>query len=283
MKKYKFLIIGANGLLGSNIIKYLRRKKIKHKKVARKNSDFNLDLKNFKKLKSYFLKNKFDIVINCAAKVNIDFCEKNYKEAKLINLNLVKHLSLLSKLYDFKLVQISTDHVYNQKKHKLNKENDGIFGVNKYAILKIKSENSIKNQKNCLIIRTNFTGKKKNSFIDWLIKSIKKGKSINLFSDMYTSTLDVSTCAKYIVKLSLLSSNGVYNLGTKNMISKKQFAIYVSKLLKKKIYYKTSSCDTLSTKRSKNLGLNVKKIEKKIGERMITSKEAIKNLVSEYK
>jgi dTDP-4-dehydrorhamnose reductase len=283
MKKYKFLIIGSKGLLGSNIVKYLRKNKISHKKIARNNSDYNLDLKNFEKLKYFFSKNKFEIVINCVAKVNIDFCEKNYKEAKLINLNLVKYLSLLSKLYGFKLVQISTDQVYNQKKHKLNKEEDRVAGANKYAILKIKSENSLKNQKNYLIIRTNFTGKRKNSFIDWLIKSIKKERTINLFSDMYTSTLDVSTCAKYIVKLSLLNANGVYNLGTKNMISKKQFAIYVSKLVKKKIYYKTTSCDILSTRRSKNLGLNIKKIEKKVGEKMITSQEAIKNLVSEYR
>lgn len=283
MKKYKFLIIGSKGLLGSNIVKYLRKKKISHKKIARNNSDYNLDLKNFEKLKYFFLKNKFEIVINCAAKVNIDFCEKNYKEAKLINLDLVKYLSLLSKLNDFKLVQISTDQVYNQKKHKLNKEEDRTAGLNKYAILKIKSENFLKNQKNYLIIRTNFTGKRRNSFIDWLIKSIKKEKTINLFSDMYTSTLDVSTCAKYLVKLSLSNAIGVYNLGTKNMISKKQFAIYVAKLLKKKINYKTTSCDILITKRSKNLGLNVKKIEKIIGEKMITSQDAIKNLISEYK
>ena len=82
MKKYKFLIIGSKGLLGSNIIKYLRKNKISHKKIARNNSDYNLDLKNFEKLKFFFSKNKFEIVINCVAKVNIDFCEKNYKEAK---------------------------------------------------------------------------------------------------------------------------------------------------------------------------------------------------------
>lgn len=282
MKKYKFLIIGSNGLLGTNIVKYLVKNKHNFKTIARKNSDFNLDLKNFKKLHFFFIKNKFEIVINCAAKVDINFCEKNYNEAKLININLVKYLSKLSKSYNFKLVQISTDHVYYQKKNKLNNERAKVFAVNKYAASKIKSENLIKKQKNCLIIRTNFTGKKKNSFIDWLIKSIKKGKTINLFSDMHTSTLDVLTCAKYIIKLSLSNAKGVYNLGTKNMISKKQFAIYVSKILKKKIRYKTVTCDILPTKRGKNLGLDVKKIEKKIGEKMITSKKAIKNLVSEY-
>ncbi len=283
MQKNKFLIIGANGLLGSNIVKYLKKNQIKYKRIARRNSDFNLDLKNFNKLKNYFIKNKFDIVINCAAKVNIDFCEKNYEEAKLINFKLVKCLYNLSKLHNFKLVHISTDQVYNQKKRELNDEKSRIFPTNKYSALKIKSEKILKNKKNCLIIRTNFTGKKKNSFIDWLIKSIRNERTINLFSDMYTSTIDAFTCAKIIIRLSLLTSNGVYNLGTKNMISKKQFAIYVSKLLRKKINYKTTSCDILKTKRSKNLGLDVKKIEMKLGDKMITSKHAIKNLVSEYK
>jgi dTDP-4-dehydrorhamnose reductase len=81
MKNYKFLILGSNGLLGSKIVRILKDRKIRYLTVARTNSDFNLDLKNYDKLEKFFLHKKFDILINCAAIVNIDFCEKNYNDA----------------------------------------------------------------------------------------------------------------------------------------------------------------------------------------------------------
>ena len=99
---------------------------------------------------------------------------------------------------------------------------------------------------------------------------------------MYTSTIDVNSCAEIIIDLASLKSKGIYNLGSRNMTSKKNFAINVSKKLKKKIKNKSVSCDIQKISRGKNLGLNVNKIEKKIGYKMPTSKKSIINLVEEY-
>ena len=282
MKNSKFLIIGSNGLLGSNIVKILDKKKINYSTSARNNSDFNLDINNYRLLKNFFLKNKIKIVINCAAKVDINYCEKNYLDTKKINTEFVKFLAKLSKTFDFKLVQISTDHVYKGKKFHFNNEKSKVFPINKYAKSKILAEGYLLKLTKYLIIRTNFTGKKEGSFIDWLIKSVKKRKKINLFYDMYTSTLDVKTCASIIVKLALTNSKGIYNLGTRNMLSKKQFAIKLSKIKKKKLFFESSSCDILNVFRGKNLGLDVKKIEKKLKMRMISSNQSIKNNLKEY-
>lgn len=282
MKDYEFLVIGSNGMLGSKIVKILNERKIGHLTVARNNSNFNLNLKKFRNLKKLFLKNRFKIVINCAAIIDINYCEKKFNEAAIINCELVKFLSEMSKKFDFKFVQISTDHVYKGKKPKLNNEKSKIFAVNKYAKTKILAEKYLKKLKKFLIIRTNFTGKKKDAFIDWLIKSIRSKKKINLFHDMYTSTLDVSSCAKIIIDLASLKSKGIYNLGSRSMISKKNFAINVSKNLKEKMQYKSVSCDIQKISRGKNLGLNVNKIEKKIGYKMPTINQSIINLIKEY-
>ena len=283
MESYEFLILGSNGLLGLNLVKELKKRKKVFFTIARKNSNYNLDLKNFKKLNNFFSKYKFKIVINCAAKVNIDYCEKKFNHAKLINYKMVNFLSKMSKKFDFKLVQISTDHVYKGRKLKLNNEKSKIFSINKYAETKLLAEKSMKKLKKFLIIRTNFTGKKNNTFLDLLIKNLKKKKLVNLFNDMYTSTLDVKTCAKIIIDLSLLQSKGIYNLGTRNMISKKDFAIYISKILKFKIYYRSISCNNLNISRGKNLGLNVNKIEQKLGYLLPTIKQSMRNLAKDYK
>ena len=282
MKDFEFLVIGSNGLLGSNIVKILKKKKINFLTVARKNSNFNINLENFKRLDKFFLKNKFKIVINCAAIIDINYCEKKYSIASIINCKLVKFLSQMSKKFGFKFVQISTDHVYKGKNAVFNSETSEIFPINKYAKSKILAEKHLKELKKFLIIRTNFTGKKKNSFIDWLIRNFKKKAEINLFNDMYTSTMDVQTCAEIIIKLAMLKSKGIYNLGSRNMTTKESFAKKLSKILKIKIKYKSISSDIQQVPRGKNLGLDVKKIEKKIGYKMPTSNQSIINLVKEY-
>ena len=282
MNNFEFLVIGSNGLLGSRIVNSLKKKNLSFLTIARKNSNFNLNLENFKKINYFFSKNRFKIVINCAAIVDIKYCEKNFNNSKIINCKLVKFLSQMSKKFGFKFVQISTDHVYKGLKLSLNKETSKIFAINKYARSKILAEKYLINLKKFLIIRTNFTGKKSNSFLEWLTEGIKKKKKMYLFNDMYTSTIDVDRCAKIIIELALLKSKGVYNLGTRNMISKEKFAINFSKILKKEIQYDSVTCDIQKIPRGKNLGLDVKKIEKKLGYKMPTSRQSLISLAREY-
>ena len=282
MNNFEFLVVGSNGLLGSRVVSILKKKKLSFLTVARKNSNFNLNLMNYKKLNNFFLENKFKIVINCAAIIDMKYCEENFNNSKIINCALVKFLSQMSKKFAFKFIQISTDHVYKGLKLALSKETDKIFAVNKYAKSKILAEKYLTSLKKFLIIRINFTGKKNNSFIGWLMDCINNKKNMYLFNDMYTSTLDVNTCAKIIIELALLKSKGIYNLGTRDMLSKEKFTIILGKILKKKVEYKSVSCDIQKIPRGKNLGLDVKKIEKKLGYKMPTSKQAIISLIKEY-
>ena len=77
MKNYDFLILGSNGLLGSNLVNQLKKNKLTFFTIAKSKSNHNVDLRNFEKLEDFFFNHKFKIVINCVAKVNIDYCEKN--------------------------------------------------------------------------------------------------------------------------------------------------------------------------------------------------------------
>ena len=53
---------------------------------------------------------------------------------------------------------------------------------------------------------------------------------------MYTSTIDVKSCAKIIIDLSSINSKGIYNIGTRKSLSKKkEFAIKIFKKLKRKL------------------------------------------------
>jgi dTDP-4-dehydrorhamnose reductase len=281
---FKYLLLGSNGLLGNQLKKILPPSKTFL--VARNKSQHNFNFEDFIELRNVFKKFKFKYVINCAAITNLDYCEKNYKKIKKINTHLPKKLINFSNEYNFKLIQISTDQLFFNKTNKLNKENNKLIAINKYSKSKILAENYIKKNKNYLIIRTNFTGFKKDiksTFVGWLYNSINKKIKINLYNDMYVSTLDVKNCALNIKKLIDINATGIFNLAANKAISKKDFALYFAKKLKKKIYFEEISVtsDYKKIKRARYLGLDVKKIQKKLKIKMISPYKAIDNLIKQ--
>ena len=111
----RILILGSSGILGKNLVKHLKNKyKVSHNGLTKRK--FNLTrLRSLKKILNH---SKPDLIINCAAVTNLDFCEKNKLESKKINFGITKNLFLLRKIHNFnyRLLQISTDQMYNNKK-----------------------------------------------------------------------------------------------------------------------------------------------------------------------
>ena len=104
-----------------------------------------------------------------------------------------------------------------------------------------------------------------------------------LFNDIFTSTLDVNTCAKKILNLIDLNACGIFNLGAKDNLSKMEFAIIFAKMSNLKIIYEATSSSISKVNRSKFLVLNSEKAEKKLKCKMISSKEVIGNLINQAK
>ena len=83
----RILIIGSNGLLGSSLTIFLKKKYDVVVFNRKKNS-----LTNFSSCFSFLNKNYFDVIINLSAVTDIDFCEKNKNFAKKINFLIVKNI-----------------------------------------------------------------------------------------------------------------------------------------------------------------------------------------------
>ena len=84
-KKSKILITGHNGLVGSSLLRYFKSKNYLNLFTISKNK---LDLRDQKKVYNFFLKNRFDAVINAAAKVGGILANNKYR-ADFINDNLI--------------------------------------------------------------------------------------------------------------------------------------------------------------------------------------------------
>jgi len=274
----RIFIVGIKGYLGRSLNEKL--KKNKKFKVVNSEQKKRIDFSNLSISKKILSQSNPDLIINCAAKTNIDFCEKNKKISYNSNAKIVKNLSLFCLKKKIKLIHISTDHFYNRNK-RLNTESSNSI-LNYYAYSKLKGENYAK-KCNSLILRTNFFGydKKKNSLINWILISSKKNKNIKLFENIYFSPLYIETLIKIIIKLFSSKKKGIYNIGSNNEISKSNFLLLVAKKFKLKLNYKLvkySEYKISKIKRPTNMGMNINKFQKNFKLKLPSIEEEINKL-----
>lgn len=286
---FKILILGSSGTLGNQIYKEL--KKISNIRIfdtglRKRKIDFTNEIE-FKKF--IFLINP-DLIINCIAYTDVDKCENNKLISKKINFRIVKEIFKLKaqKKLKFNFIHFSTDQFYNQKGKKSSKETSKIFLINNYCKHKRMAElTCIKNK--CLILRTNFFGKSvaNKSFSDWVFNSFRKNKIKYLFNDVYFNPLRIVTIAKIISSIIIKKKyyySGIYNLGSKNIILKSDFALLFAKktgVLNDNYEYINVN-KLLKVKRSNNMFMNVSKFEKKFKFKLPTINNEIKNEANNY-
>lgn len=259
------LIIGSSGTLGKSLYSYLKTKfKISHNGLFKRKYDLKKKNQIEKLLKNSYPK----IVINCCGVTNIDFCEKNKRKSSLTNVKIVKNILDFQKKFKFHFIQISTDHLYDPKIRRVSYEIDKIKINNEYSRQKRMAEKICLKYRS-LIFRTNFFGKNGKKTIDnWIYSNLKRKKKIYLFNDVFFNPLRLKSLNKIFEKIlkdkKLFSKSGIYNLGSKNSISKEKFAKNFTKLLylKHKDFVSIKVNSFLKTKRSKNMAMNCKKFEK---------------------
>ena len=285
------LILGSSGFLGKKI--YIRLNKSKklnlfHNGIYKR----KINLFEKKKLENLLTYREYSLIINCAAYTDIDFIERNKKTTDKINVNLIKdifNIKLKHKL-NFDLIHFSTDQVYNNK-NIYNYENSKLSRTNHYAIQKILSEKiCLKNK--ALVIRTNFFGKnssKNKSLTDWIYKNFKKPKgNFNLFSDIYFNPIFVDNLADIIHKIIVKKKTkvaGIFNVGSKNGMSKKDFACLFAKevnIYSEKAFTTTNSDNFYKVKRSKFMMMNTNKFEKTFKIKLQNLKHEIKRATKSY-
>lgn len=241
MIKKKVFICGATGFLGEHLNEYLSKKYDLILQGYKKKTSVNT---NFVKPKEVFkVLNKFkpDIIVNLICFSDVEKCENQIDKAYQLNTLVVKNIAtwIIQFQKKTKLIQISTDHVYNSKS--MAKESE-VNLVNNYAVTKYLGEQEALKAK-AVVIRTNFfaaPNKIKRGLVNWLINSYKKNHEIQLVRDIYFNPVHVHTLCKIIEKFFKKNYSGIVNVGSKNYMSKEKFIIKTIKHLKLKIKKNTS-------------------------------------------
>ena len=277
----KLLLIGATGMSGPyfaaelaadyEVINYGHTK-----------GDVRADFTDPAATKQLFAYTNPDIVINLAAYTDVEGCARKPELANAINVGIPANITAAINS-DVLFVQVSTDQVYPDSIGPHKEPNIG--PVNIYGQTKLDGENAALKHANTLVLRTNIFGKSQTegrvSLSDFFEESFRKGNEIKLFNDSVFSPLHMQSLAAITNRMIRTSQTGVYNLGSRDALSKADFALTIAQhfsLSTKCAQIISSTTISGRSKRALDLALDVTKIEKALGYFMPTLKDEVKLL-----
>lgn len=273
----KVIITGAAGMLGTAVIDNLRNQfnviaTDLYKGYAPANVRWHeVDLCDSKGLLGWLKKEKPDVVVHCAAIVNVDACEKNPAIAEALHVTTTRYIANVLSGWNGKLIYISTDSVFDGLKKDLYKENDLVNPPNVYAQTKYKGELETQKTDRGLVLRINIFGWSKTerfSFAEWILKSLVEHKQIRMFTDVMYSPIHVSHFSNIIVQAINKDICGLYHAGGGSSLSKHAFATQMANIFgldTESIIAGSIDDAGLKAARSKNMALSCEKMQKKTG------------------
>tara|TARA_B100000780_G_C21081605_1_gene435584 strand:- start:69 stop:938 length:870 start_codon:yes stop_codon:yes gene_type:complete len=201
----KVLVLGNKGMLGHVLYETVQTIEFSEKYDViginrsddnRDNKSFRLDVLNFIELEQFIKNKQPQYIVNCIGTL-VEASINKPSLAVHTNSLLPHFLNEISEKYNFKLIHISTDCVFDGRKGTYN-ESDEKTETNYYGLTKNLGE--IDNNRN-LTIRTSIIGPelKSNStgLFDWIVS--EKGNTIHGYSSAMWSGLTTIELAKFII------------------------------------------------------------------------------------
>ena len=266
------LVTGSSGMLGATVVKFFIEKGFNVYGISRTRNpqldathEFSGDLTDGQFLQSVSLTFQPDVIVHTAALVDLKFCEQNPMLAKQLHVDATHQLVTLFTKARF--IYISTDSVFDGQRGDYS-ELDQPNPLNHYSKTKLEGEQVVSaNAPSYAIIRTNLFGfhnPMKNSLFEWAYTSLSNGQAITGFANVFFNPLYCFQLAEIIHKISARKINGVFHVGSTDVISKYDFLLAVAKQfsLKSDLIGK-SQLDpiALGAMRPLNTTLNTKKVE----------------------
>lgn len=253
------LITGSSGFLGSKILETYKNK---YQILSPSHSE--MDITNELSVQDYFLKNKPDFVIHCAAISDTGTCQKDPELSYRVNVLGSQNIVKAAKLISVKCIMCSSDQVYcGSQKESANSEDDELIPHNVYGKDKAYTEHSclqIDSESVHLRLAWMYDSKAdfsspRNDFLKQLRKCIETKTPLTLPVNDKRGITDVWEVATNIEKTFDLPG-GVYNFGSPNDKSTYETVLSIFNILN----YDINLLQTITYEKSRNISMRQDKL-----------------------
>jgi len=232
-----------------------------------------LDITKEDSLESTIARHSPDAIINCAAYTNVDGAESDY--ARAVQVNDIFELTEACNRHKIRLVQISTDFVFDGFKSTAYSEQDSVGPVSAYAKSKCAGEKNILNdpEGTGVIIRTSwlFSPYGKN-FVKTMLKLGHEKSEIGVVDDQIGSPTSAHDLASFLVELLVPSLDRIhpkeiYHYCNSGVATWYDFAVAIMEIAELDCYVKPIHTleYPLPASRPSYSVLSIRKVQRKFG------------------
>lgn len=177
---------------------------------------------------------RVDVIINTAALTNVDRCEVEREQAWKTNVVIVERLARYCLLNTIKLVQCSTDNVFDGQDGPYD-EKAGTHPVNYYGRTKLAAENLCRaTEIESLIVRTMwlYGSTTRLAFVEWLVAEMKAGKAVKVAYDEVGNPTHYEDLAWGIIAAIERNVRGTLHLAGRERMTRLEMAQLITDRLK---------------------------------------------------
>jgi len=212
------LVVGCNGMLGSDLMKLLGER-------ARGVDTRDIDITSLESTERVVMSLHPSVVINCAAYTDVDGCESNQRKAMQVNGEGVAHLAKATRGVGAKLVQISTDYVFNGGKKISYVETDRPDPLSIYGESKLRGERNAALNPDFLVVRTQWLyGLHGNNFVETMLRLAGERDQLTVVDDQIGAPTWAVDLSRAILALIEKGCRGIYHAANAGFCSWNEFA-----------------------------------------------------------
>lgn len=217
----KIWITGAEGHVGTALIDLLEG--VEYQLLP---TDINeVDITKIDEVTQFVHVNRPDVVINCAGLTDVQECENNVDEAYRVNAIGVRNVALAANEVNAKVIQISTDDVFDKESRVPYNEFDNVHPRTIYGKSKEAGEKILTQLLNrFVIIRSSWIYGIGRDFVDEVLRNVGQGKTMEVPNNQYAAPTSAKELAKVIRYFIDNEEYGLYHVVCPGSCSRYEFA-----------------------------------------------------------
>ena len=254
----KYLVTGASGQLGYDIVNELRKRN-EFDYIAPTSEE--MDITNADNVRKVISNYKPDVIFHCAAYTAVDKAEDNKETCYNVNVNGTKNIVEAASECGAKVVYISTDYVFDGTKDDIYVTDDKTNPINYYGYTKLCGEEIVSKLDNHLIVRISWVfGINGNNFIKTMLRLAETRNELSVVSDQVGSPTYTEDLSRLLVDMVQYDKRGIFHATNEGYCTWNEFARYifevtgndmvVNEILTKD--YKTTATRPLNSRLSKD-------------------------------
>ena len=217
----KIWITGAEGHIGTALLDLLEG--VEYQLLPTDIEE--VDITKIDEVTQFVHVNRPDVVINCAGLTDVQECENIVDEAYRVNAIGVRNVALAANEVNAKVIQISTDDVFDKESRVPYNEFDNVHPRTIYGKSKEAGEKILTQLLNrFVIIRSSWIYGIGRDFVDEVLRNVGQGKTMEVPNNQYAAPTSAKELAKVIRYFIDNEEYGLYHVVCPGSCSRYEFA-----------------------------------------------------------